>query len=112
MKRILLYLSFFLSYYGYAKVVGQVKVQGEIKYFDKHTVTLKQQNNEFKVPRESIKNKDRLRTGKTVHALLSIEDLNRLSVKKIEVKKQRRIASQRDEKWDIETTRTPASSEY
>ena len=107
MKRILLYLSFFLSYYGYALVVGQVKVQGKIKNFDKNTVTLIQQDNEFKVPKKSIKNKDKLKTGKTVHALLSVEDLNRLSVKKIGIKDTRRLASQRVEKGH----REPASSD-
>ena len=42
MKKLLLYLTFVLSSYGYALVAGPVKIQGIVVSYDKDTVTLKQ----------------------------------------------------------------------
>ena len=77
MKKLLLYLSFLLSFYGYALAVGPAKLQGVVVSYDKKTVTLKQKKEKIKVPRESIPDKFKLRTGKRVYALLKPEDLKK-----------------------------------
>ena len=78
MKKLLLYLTFVLSSYGYALVAGPVKIQGIVVSYDKDTVTLKQKNVKIKVPRESIPKKFKLNTGKRVYALLKPEELNKI----------------------------------
>lgn len=78
MKKLLLYLSFIVSFYGYALVAGPVRVQGIIVSYDKKTVTLKQKTGKIKVPREAIPKKFNLKTGKHVYALLKPEYLNKI----------------------------------
>ena len=82
MKKVLLYLTFVLSSYGYALVAGPVRVQGVVVSYDKKTVTLKQKTGKIKVPRESIPKKFKLKTGKQVYALLKPEELNKILANK------------------------------
>lgn len=78
MKKLLLYLTFVLSSYGYALVAGPAKLQGVVVSYDQNTVTLKQKNGKIKLPRDSIPKKFKLKTGKKVYALLKPEDLNKI----------------------------------
>ena len=102
MKRILLYLSFFLSFYGYALVSGKVEVSGMVKKVGKNEVTLKQKNGTITVPRDTILDQKSIRGKNQVKAFIDIDVFN-----KIIGAKYRQLASQRSEK----ANRKPASSE-
>ncbi len=91
MKKKLLCLSFLLSFYSNALLVGPIKIRGKVVSYNKTTVVLEVKGTEkgkkkgkktVNIPREFIPKKYKLRTGKIVYALLRPEDLNRLSEKK------------------------------
>ena len=63
------------SFYGHAFIVGPVKVTGVVVKYNKKTVILKSGGQKVRVPRKSIPKKFKLKTGKTVYALLEVEPL-------------------------------------
>ncbi len=108
MKKVLLYLSLLLSSYSYALTIGPVKVEGVVVNYDNKFVTLQNGEEKIKVPKRTIPTEYKLRTGKKVHALLEVEDLNKIIranykkhmasrrlAKKRRIKSNRRLASER-----------------
>lgn len=77
MKKFLLWLSLFLSFYSYGLAVGQVKVTGTVKKFNKKIVVLiNKKGQKITLPRKAFKGK--IKTGHKAHAHLKIEDLDSL----------------------------------
>ena len=76
MKKGLLLLALtIMSAYGYAFIVGPVKIKGVVVSYNKKTVVLKSAGRQVRVPRSSIPKRFKLRTGKRVYALLKVEPL-------------------------------------
>ena len=81
------------SIYGYALIVGPVKVTGVVVSYNKKTVVLKSAGQQVRVPRSSIPKRFKLRTGKKVYALLKVEPLQ--SQMRQSARQTRRPASRR-----------------
>ena len=56
-------------------VIPNVKIEGTVVKYNKHTVTLKQTNGQVTVPRNHIPSHYKLRTGQKVHAISSGQEL-------------------------------------